>query len=66
MQGSQATYLGLRELPRELSEFELKAFFTFDRSERKIIDARRGHAHKLGLALHTTGCGFPLGCLIYR
>ncbi|UUZ62644.1 DUF4158 domain-containing protein [Polaromonas sp. P1-6] len=52
MQGWQATYLGMRELPHEISDFEMKAFFTFDRAERKVIDARRGTAHKLGLALH--------------
>ena len=29
MQRWQESYLGLREVPRELSEFELQAFFTF-------------------------------------
>jgi hypothetical protein len=52
MQGWQATYLGMRELPREFSAFELQAFFAFSRSERELIDARRGAALKLGLALH--------------
>jgi hypothetical protein len=28
MQGWQTTYLGVRELPREISTFELQAFFT--------------------------------------
>jgi Domain of unknown function (DUF4158) len=41
-------YLGLREIPRELSEFELQAFFM----ERGFIQRRRGPALKLGLALH--------------
>jgi len=52
MQGWQTTYLGMRELPRDISGFELQAFFTFSRSERELISARRGDALKLGLALH--------------
>ena len=42
----------MRELPRDISDFEMKAFFTFDGAEREQINARRGDAHKLGLALH--------------
>ena len=52
MQGWQATYLGLKDLPRELSGFELQAFFTFSKVEREQIELRRGAPHKLGLALH--------------
>lgn len=52
MEGWQATYLGMRELPRELSAFELRAFFTFSRTERDVIKARRNDALKLALALH--------------
>ncbi len=52
MQGWQTSYLGLRDLPRELSEFELQAFFSFGRSELGLIARRRGDNHKLGLALH--------------
>lgn len=52
MQGWQTTYLGMRELPRELSTFELQAFFTFSPAERELIAARRGNRLKLGLALH--------------
>ncbi len=52
MQGWQTTFLGLRELPRDISDFEMTAFFTFDGAEREAINARRGDAHKLGLALH--------------
>jgi Domain of unknown function (DUF4158) len=52
MQGWQTTYLGMRELPRDISGFELQAFFTFSPAERALIEARRGDAHKLGLALH--------------
>src|SRR5450755_1817847 len=52
MQGWQTTYLGLRDLPRELSAFELQAFFSFGRDELEVIARRRGDNHKLGLALH--------------
>jgi len=38
----QATFLGLKQLPRELSGFEIEAFFTFKASERALIEARRG------------------------
>jgi hypothetical protein len=52
MQSWHTTYLGLKELPRDLSAFELQTFFTYSHAEREIIDARYGATHKLGLALH--------------
>ena len=52
MQSWHTTYLGLKDLPRELSAFELQAFFTYSRAEREVIDGRHGATHKLGLALH--------------
>ena len=52
MQSWQTTYLGLKDLPRELSTFELQTFFTFSQAERTAIDGRYGATHKLGLALH--------------
>ena len=52
MQGWQTTYLGVRELPRDSTAFELQAFFTFSHAERELIGARRGESLKLGLALH--------------
>jgi len=52
MQSWHTTYLGLKDLPRELNAFELQPFFTFSRDEREVIDARYGATHKLGLALH--------------
>ena len=52
MQNWQTTYLGLKDLPRELSTLELQAFFTYSKAEREVIDARYGAPHKLGLALH--------------
>ena len=52
MQGWHTTYLGMRELPREISTFEMQAFFTFECAEREVIEARRSNPLKLGLALH--------------
>jgi hypothetical protein len=42
----------MRELQRDISDFEMKVFFIFDRAERESISVRQGDAHKLGLALH--------------
>jgi len=55
--GGQATqdwhgaFLGRRRLPRELSAFELEAFFSFVGAERRAIEQRRTAPLKLGLAL---------------
>jgi Domain of unknown function (DUF4158) len=51
MNNWQATFLGLKQLPRALSGFEIEAFVTFTASERALIEARRGPSLKLGLAL---------------
>ena len=48
----QSTYLGRGALPRDLSGFEIEAFFTYCESERRVIDdERRSSALKLALAL---------------
>ena len=52
MQTWQSLFLGARELPREISEFELQSFFTYGQAEHEVIAARRQPAHRLGLALH--------------
>ena len=52
MQGWQTSYLGLRDMPSEISEFELQAFFSFSRAELELIARRRSDSLKLGLALH--------------
>ena len=52
MQSRHTPYLGLNELPRDISTFELQTFFTYRGAERELIEARRGNALKLGLALH--------------
>ena len=35
MQGLQTTFLGMRELPRDISDFEMKAFWGRNRAEEK-------------------------------
>jgi hypothetical protein len=47
----QATFFGLKQIPRELTAFEIEAFFTFTATERQVIEQRRRPALKLGLAL---------------
>jgi len=47
----QSTWLGRRSLPRDLSGFEIEAFFTFSGNERRVIEERRGPALKIALAL---------------
>ena len=44
-------FLGLKQLPRELSAFEIEAFFTFSVAERVMIETRRRPEPQLGLAL---------------
>lgn len=51
MENWQTIFLGLKQLPRELSAFEIEAFFTFSEAERATIAARRRPALQLGLAL---------------
>lgn len=45
-------YLGLREIPPGLDDFELTTFFSYSSSERRVIDARRQQLHRLAVALH--------------
>ena len=51
MDNWHSTFLGLKRLPRELSAFEIEAFFTFTLAERQLIEDRRQPLLKLGLAL---------------
>ena len=37
----QATFFGLKQIPRELTAFEIEAFFTFTAAERQVIEQRR-------------------------
>ena len=52
MQGWHTPFLGLRDIPREFSDFELQAFFSFSRTDHELIARRRGDSHRLGFALH--------------
>ena len=51
MDHCQASFLGLKRFPRELTDFEIEAFFTFTLAERALIEERRRPEFKLGLAL---------------
>jgi hypothetical protein len=42
MEHWQTTYLGIRQIPRGLTAFELATFFTFSAKERALIVGRRG------------------------
>ena len=46
-----ATFLGLRHLPREVSAFEIEAFYQFSAEECRVIEERRRPELKLALAL---------------
>jgi TnpA family transposase len=52
MEHWRLAYLGMRRMPRDLSEFELATFFTFSFKERALINTRRGPLYRLALALH--------------
>lgn len=45
------TCLGLKRLPRELTAFEIEAYFNFSPAERRVIEERRRPELMLGLAL---------------
>ena len=52
MEHWQVPYLGIRQIPNELNEFELNTFFTFSNKERALIDSRRNNLYRLAVALH--------------
>jgi TnpA family transposase len=47
----QLPFLGLAELPAELTDFEIRYFFTFTATEREAIFSRYSDAHRLAVAL---------------
>jgi len=53
MDNWRATFLGLKQLPlpRELTAFEIEAFFAFALAERQLIEDRCRPTLKLGLSL---------------
>lgn len=52
MQNWHIAFLGLCELPANLTDFELAYFFTFTDTERTSIESRRGTLHQLACAIH--------------
>lgn len=44
--------MGLRDIPRALTEFEIQSFFGFSRAELALIAWRPGDNHKLSIVLH--------------
>ncbi len=61
MQHWQLPFLGLEAFPAELTEFEIRYFFTFTTTEREGIFSRYGDHHRLATAIQIgfikmTGC----------
>lgn len=48
----RSNYLGIRQIPRDLGEFELNTFFTFSKQEIALIQTRRSDLYQLTVALH--------------
>ena len=55
MDNWHATFLGLRHLPREVTAFEIEAFYQFSAEECRVIEERRRPELKLALALQIGG-----------
>ena len=53
----QSTWLGRRSLPRDLSGFEIEAFFTFSGNERRVIEERRTRPLSADAALGRVAAG---------
>ena len=51
MQHWQVPFLGLQEIPPELTDFEIRYFFTFTAKEREAIFSCYGDHHRLAVAL---------------
>ena len=51
MDSWHATFLGPRHLPREVSAFEIEAFYQFSAEECRVIEERHRSELKLALAL---------------
>jgi hypothetical protein len=52
MRSWHIAFLGLREFPPDLTEFELSFFFSYSNGERSAIASRRGEPHQLAAAIH--------------
>jgi hypothetical protein len=53
----QSTWLGRRSLPRDLSGFEIEAFFNFSDAERRVIEERRGPPSRSLWRCRSVSCG---------
>lgn len=52
LKGWQKHFLGASGFAADVTQFELRHFFSFNASELKAIRSRRNHEHRLGSALH--------------
>ena len=52
MEHWRTPYLGLRDIPPGLEDFELTTFFSYSAAERRKIASRRQPLHSLAVALH--------------
>lgn len=52
MEHWRTPYLGRRDIPPGLDDFELATFFSYSRAERRVIESRRQQIHRLAMALH--------------
>ena len=48
----QIPFLGLRQFPRNLTQFEIATFFSFNDEERRAIQSRRGDHLRLAFGIH--------------
>ena len=48
----RAPFLGLRDIPAALDDFELTTFFSYSAAELAVIRSLRKPLHRIGLALH--------------
>lgn len=52
MRSWHIAFLGRREFPADLTEFELAFFFSYSNAEHSAIASRRGELHQLAAAIH--------------
>ena len=57
MDSWHATFLGPRHLPREVSAFEIEAFYQFSAEECRVVEERRRPELKLALHCRLAFCG---------
>ena len=48
----RSPYLGLRDIPAGMNDFELTTFFSFSSAEMAVIRSLRKPLHRFGLAMH--------------